>query len=98
VPVNTEIRKATKADLHVLLPLISSYHKWEGIKLTKQVRQETVAVLLDDSSPGHVWLIEESDKIIGYIILCVSFLVPTLLRGNAYTVKKKHKSPGAIIL
>jgi len=73
--MNIEIRKAAKTDLQVLLPLVSAYHEWEGIELTKQARQESITVLLNDLSPGHVWLVEESARVIGYIILCVSYSI-----------------------
>lgn len=63
------------SDLASLLPLVKSYHQFEGIASTGTSRREAVSALLSHSDWGDIYALIEGEQVIGYIALCKGFSI-----------------------
>lgn len=71
-----EIRVATPADLERLLPLVTAYHRFEGIHRTDQERRQALLPLLDlESQVGFILLVADNDELVGYLALCFGYTI-----------------------
>ncbi|MGH1362778.1 MAG: GNAT family N-acetyltransferase [Calditrichia bacterium] len=67
---------STIKDLDTLVPLVKSYHQFEGISKTNEERNEAILPLLQaDSSYGKVYLIQLGQEAVGYIALCYGYSI-----------------------
>lgn len=71
-----KLRIATSNDTELLMPLVSAYHEFEGIKSTSTERTEAIAPLLPEGAAfGRIWLIEMDGQVTGYIALCFGYSI-----------------------
>ncbi|MCC3405441.1 MAG: GNAT family N-acetyltransferase [Microcoleus sp. PH2017_10_PVI_O_A] len=66
-------RVAAIADMTLLLELVKEFHKKEQLEFDEKVDRDVLANLLADASLGKVWLIQQEDEAIGYIILTLGY-------------------------
>ncbi|TAH15034.1 MAG: N-acetyltransferase [Oscillatoriales cyanobacterium] len=66
-------RVAAIADITLLLELVKEFHKKEQLEFDEKVDRDVLANLLADASLGQVWLIQQEDEAIGYIILTLGY-------------------------
>lgn len=66
-------RVAAISDLTLLLELVKEFHKSEQLAFDETVDRDVLANLLADASLGQVWLIQQEDEAIGYIILTLGY-------------------------
>lgn len=62
-------------DLAALLPLVRSYHRFEGIRSSGQDRSSAIAPLLGDNPYGRIWMIVREGAPVGYLALCFGYSV-----------------------
>ncbi|MGL5062821.1 MAG: GNAT family N-acetyltransferase [Microcoleus sp.] len=68
-------RVAEIADLTLLLELVQEFHKTEKLAFDEKVDRDVLEKFLADSSLGKVWLIQQVDRAIGYIILTLGYSI-----------------------
>lgn len=66
-------RVAAIADLTLLLELVQEFHKTEKLAFDEKVDRDVLANFLADASLGQLWLIQQEDEAIGYIILTLGY-------------------------
>ncbi len=64
---------ATIVDLAVLLELVKEFHVIEHLAFDEAVDREVLSRFLTDQSLGRVWLIQQDDRVIGYIVLTLGY-------------------------
>jgi ribosomal protein S18 acetylase RimI-like enzyme len=69
------MRLAGPNELREVLPLVASYHEFEGVISTAQSREMAVRALLENPSLGEVWLIDAASGLAGYIAFCFSYSI-----------------------
>lgn len=68
-----EWRPTVTADLPTLLPMMAAFAEGEGHAADPSRAERAVRYLLDHPAFGGVWLILESDRIIGYLAVTLGF-------------------------
>jgi len=66
-------RVATIADLAVLLELVREFHAVERLAFDEALDREVLRHFLTDESLGQAWLIQQNDRVIGYIVLTLGY-------------------------
>jgi GNAT superfamily N-acetyltransferase len=66
-------RVAASADITLLLELVKEFHKNEQLAFDEKVDRDVLANFIADASLGQVWLIQQEDEAIGYIILTLGY-------------------------
>lgn len=66
-------RVAAIADLTLLLELVQEFHKTEKLAFDEKLDRDVLANFLADASLGQLWLIQQEDEAIGYIILTLGY-------------------------
>jgi len=69
------LQLADPADLDRLLPMVASYHAFEGLETTHEHRARAVAQLLADAHLGRIYLIADVGQVKGYIALCFGYSI-----------------------
>lgn len=70
------LRLATSADLHILLPLVGSYHAHEGITpRSGKALADTLLGLLEHPDRGRIWLIEQVGQPAGYLAIAFGYSI-----------------------
>ena len=65
---------AEKVDVRTLLPLVSSYWRFESLERTEEASVAgALEQLLSDSNLGAAWLAEQDGKALGYLIAVYVF-------------------------
>jgi len=67
------MRKALPHDIPVLLALMSEFYAESGYQLDHSLAEGAFAAVLADERLGHVWLIDDEDRDVGYIVLTLRF-------------------------
>ncbi|HIK06420.1 MAG TPA: GNAT family N-acetyltransferase [Trichormus sp. M33_DOE_039] len=67
-------KSADKSDVDTLLLLIQKFYELDGtITFNSSLTRKALIQLLSDESIGRIWLIQDQSKIIGYVILTLSY-------------------------
>ena len=69
------IHIATLDDLEKLIPMVESYHIFEGLDVAEDARRTAVRALLADRSLGVILLIGPSQSPVGYMALTFGFSI-----------------------
>jgi GNAT superfamily N-acetyltransferase len=69
----SRFRRATSADLEVLLPPQRQYYLEDGYPWDEVEARSTLARLLDDRALGRVWLAEHEGELQGYVVLTFGY-------------------------
>jgi GNAT superfamily N-acetyltransferase len=67
------MRKALFNDIPALLALMSEFYAESGYELDYAQAERAFAAILSDERLGYVWLIDNEDKNVGYIVLTLRF-------------------------
>jgi GNAT superfamily N-acetyltransferase len=90
-------RVAAIADLTLLLELVKEFHKSEQLAFDEKVDRDVLANFLADAFLGQVWLIEQEDEAIGYIILTLGYSLEYRGRDafiDEFYLREKHRGQG----
>jgi len=71
--MKNRIRSAEKKDLDILVDLMGEFYNESGFKLDKTRSRDAFKHLISNSSLGNVWLFEEEDTPVGYMVLTLCF-------------------------
>jgi GNAT superfamily N-acetyltransferase len=67
------MRQARRDDIPVLLALMCEFYAESGYELDRAVAERAFAAILSDDRLGYVWLIDDENKTVGYIVLTLRF-------------------------
>lgn len=67
------IRTATAEDLPLLVDLMTSFYGESSLALPRDTAEKAFAQLLADPALGRVWICEQQDQAVGYIVLTLGF-------------------------
>jgi len=67
------MRQALQDDIPTLLALMSEFYSESGYELDRAAAETAFAAILSDNRLGYVWLIEDENKIVGYLALTLRF-------------------------
>ncbi|MEZ2248651.1 N-acetyltransferase family protein [Microcoleus sp.] len=90
-------RVAEISDLTLLLELVKEFHKSEQLAFDETVDRDVLANLLADASLGQVWLIQQEDEAIGYIILTLGYSLEYRGRDafiDEFYLRQKYRGQG----
>ena len=68
-----EVLAFTKEDSNDLLSLMAAFNSERGYSLNPEKCRMLFAQILEYPSLGNVWLVRDSNQIIGYIVACYCF-------------------------
>ncbi len=67
---------ADSKDVDVLLPLVASYHRFEGLDLTDAHRRRALDGLLNAGDDfGRVWMVYLKGRLVGYLAVCYGYSI-----------------------
>ncbi|MBD0270000.1 MAG: GNAT family N-acetyltransferase, partial [Cyanobacteria bacterium Co-bin8] len=69
------LRQATPADLEVLLMLVQEYYAYDQIDFEESRQRKALAELLENSSLGQIWLLEDQGQPFGYAVLAFGYAI-----------------------
>jgi GNAT superfamily N-acetyltransferase len=68
-----QIRQAIANDMPALLALMSEFYAESGYELDRAHAERAFTAILADKRLGYVWLMDDADKNMGYIVLTLRF-------------------------
>jgi ribosomal protein S18 acetylase RimI-like enzyme len=71
--VTVNYRVATIADLAILLELVREFHEIEQLAFDETIDCEVLSHFLTNELLGQAWLIQQDDRVVGYIVLTLGF-------------------------
>jgi len=71
---------ACKADAEVLLEFMRAYYAFDGHSFDRERSHVALTALLRDPTLGRVWLIQDGNSPVGYIVLCFGYSLEWLGR------------------
>jgi GNAT superfamily N-acetyltransferase len=67
------MRQAERDDIPTLLTLMSEFYAESGYVLDEALAERAFSTILADERLGYVWLIDEENQIVGYVVLTLRF-------------------------
>ncbi|MBD1942164.1 GNAT family N-acetyltransferase [Coleofasciculus sp. FACHB-712] len=64
---------AEKSDTKILVKFIGEFYEFEHLKFDESIVRTALANVLHDDSLGRVWLIQNGDEAIGYVVLTFGY-------------------------
>jgi GNAT superfamily N-acetyltransferase len=90
-------RVAAIADMTLLLELVKEFHKKEQLEFDEKVDRDVLANFLADASLGQVWLIQQEEEAIGYIIVTLGYSLEYRGRDafiDEFYLRSKYRGQG----
>jgi ribosomal protein S18 acetylase RimI-like enzyme len=92
-----DFKLADPSDIEVIVPMMAEFYAVDNMSFNEEVARRALATLLQDTSKGNVWLIENNNRIVGY--LAVTFCFSLEFDGTAAVVdelyvKANHRGQG----
>lgn len=89
--VRTTYRTATRSDLESLLKLVQEFHQLEQLAFDPDLDRTALEQLLSDPALGQIWLIQQSNTILGYVIVTFGYSVE--FRGREASIEELYLRP-----
>ncbi|RUR72787.1 GNAT family N-acetyltransferase [Chlorogloeopsis fritschii PCC 9212] len=64
---------ADSSDTETLIQFIQEFYEYEGLKYDETIIRAALAGILKDGSLGRVWLIQQDNQAVGYIVLTFGY-------------------------
>jgi ribosomal protein S18 acetylase RimI-like enzyme len=71
--MTNSVKLATSADITELIELMAEFHGESGYGLNKDIARRAFSELIEDPKLGQVWLLQQDNRVAGYIVLTVCF-------------------------
>lgn len=84
-------RAATLAEMPVLLELVREFHEFENLAFDPSLDRRVLEQIITDSTIGRIWIIDESNTAIGYVI--VTFGYSLEFRGREACIDELYLRP-----
>ena len=95
--VQPEFRLATPVDAELLLDFMREYYAFDGHHYDRERASSALLALLETPSFGLAWLVLDSGKPVGYIVLCFGFSLEYLGRDafiDEFYLIESHRGRG----
>ena len=87
----TDLRPATLADLEAVLALHGAFFAEDGYELREEESRANLSRLLGDPSLGRLWVMDDGDSVVGYLLLAFGFSLE--FRGRDAFVDELYVTP-----
>lgn len=90
-------RVAEITDITLLLELVKEFHEKEKLAFDEKLDGNALAIFLADGSWGQVWIIQQEDEAIGYMILTLGYSLEYRGRDafiDELYLRPKHRGQG----
>lgn len=90
-------RVAEITDITILLELVKEFHETEKLAFDEKLDGNALAIFLANASWGQVWLIQQEDEAIGYMILTLGYSLEYRGRDafiDEFYLRPKHRGQG----
>jgi GNAT superfamily N-acetyltransferase len=71
--LSADYQLATIADLAILLELVQAFHEHEKLPFEATIDPDVLRQILIDPSLGQVWLILQTNEVVGYLVLTLGY-------------------------
>jgi ribosomal protein S18 acetylase RimI-like enzyme len=71
--LTADFRLATIDDIAVLLELVQEFHTDERLPFEATIDRDVLSQLLINPSLGQLWLISQSNEVVGYLVLTLGY-------------------------
>lgn len=91
------LKKASSADEDCVLAFMREYYKLDHLALDEQRARSALERILQDTSVGQVWLIQNKTEALGYIVLTLGFSLEYHGRDaflDEIFIKENHRGKG----
>jgi ribosomal protein S18 acetylase RimI-like enzyme len=72
-PPAATVRRATEADIDVLVDLMRDFYAESGFPLDEPWASRSFAALLADPAAGAIWLIDVDGRAVGHVVLSIRY-------------------------
>lgn len=96
--MKTTFKFAEVADTNLLVELMRQFYDFEHLAFDEQTAREALGKLLSDASLGRVWLIQNGEGTIGYVVLTFGFSLEFQGRDafvDELYIRPNHRGQGA---
>ena len=90
-------RVAEITDITILLELVKEFHEKEKLAFDEKLDRNALEIFLADGSWGQVWIIQQEDEAIGYMILTLGYSLEYRGRDafiDELYLRPKHRGQG----
>jgi ribosomal protein S18 acetylase RimI-like enzyme len=71
--MNINYKIADIADINLVLELVKEFHQHEKLAFDEKVDYDAIANFITNNSLGQLWLIQQENQVIGYLILTFGY-------------------------
>lgn len=95
--METTFKVAEKSDTEILIQFIQEFYEYDGHPFDEATVRTTLAKILNDNSLGRVWLIQQDNQAIGYIVLTFGYSLEYRGRDafiDEFYIRESHRGQG----
>jgi GNAT superfamily N-acetyltransferase len=95
--METTYKFADNSDTELLIQFIQEFYKYDGHPFDEASICAALAKILEDNSLGRVWLIQQDNQAIGYIVLTFGYSLEYRGRDafiDEFYIRESHRGQG----
>ncbi|KAB8320098.1 GNAT family N-acetyltransferase [Tolypothrix campylonemoides VB511288] len=95
--METTFKVAEKSDTEILVQFIQEFYEYDGHSFDEATVRTALAKILNDNSLGRVWLIQQDNQAIGYIVLTFGYSLEYRGRDafiDEFYIRESHRGQG----
>jgi GNAT superfamily N-acetyltransferase len=95
--METTFKFAENSDTELLIQLIQEFYKYDSHPFDEASIRAALAKILEDNSLGRVWLIQQDNQAIGYIVLTFGYSLEYRGRDafiDEFYIRESHRGQG----
>ncbi|MBF2008342.1 MAG: GNAT family N-acetyltransferase [Chlorogloeopsis fritschii C42_A2020_084] len=88
---------ADSSDTETLIQFIQEFYEYEGLKYDETIIRAALAGILKDGSLGRVWLIQQDNQAVGYIVLTFGYSLEYRGRDamiDEFSIRETYRGQG----
>ncbi len=92
-----DFRLAVESDTAALLDFMHSYYAFDGHGFVRDKARTALTTLLRDANLGAAWLILDTDRPVGYVVLCFGYSLEWLGRDafvDEFFLREEYRGRG----
>lgn len=92
-----QFRMAVESDVDTLLDFMRAYYAFDGHGFDREKARLALTALLRDANLGAAWLILDTDRPVGYIVLCFGYSLEWLGRDafvDEFFLREEYRGHG----
>jgi diamine N-acetyltransferase len=95
--MDPQFRLAVDSDIDILLDFMHAYYAFDGHGFDREQARIALTALLRDANLGAAWLILDTDRPVGYIVLCFGYSLEWLGRDafvDEFFLREEYRGRG----